>query len=185
MMRPLSRFLPVALACAGLSIGPPAAVAQDVGVPSLKAAFLANFVKFAEWPEDAVPAGRVFTFCVAGDKRVAWALEQVVKQHHGPAVSVMSVTPEGALRSCQLLYLGDLDLRRSRKVLESLRGVPVFTVSDVDGFAEMGGVAQLRFEQGRMRFGINPAAAQRARLTLSGKLLSLAVLVKDGDNEGR
>jgi len=40
-------------------------------------------------------------------------------------------------------------------------------------------VAQLILENNRMRFAINLAAAQRARLQLSSKLLSLATIVKD------
>ena len=185
MRQPLTRILSLVLAGAALSITPPA-TAQDVSIPSLKAAFLANFAKFAEWPDDAVPAGRVFTFCVAGDKTVASALERDIKLHPGPGpVNVAFVTVDGPLRSCQLLYLGGLDLRQSGRVIEALKGAPVFTVGDVSGFAELGGVAQLRLENGRMRFAINPAAAQRAHLALSAKLLSLATLVKDGSDATR
>ena len=43
----------------------------------------------------------------------------------------------------------------------------------------MGGVAQLMLDSGRMRFAFNVDAAQRARLKISSKLLSLARIVKD------
>ena len=62
---------------------------------------------------------------------------------------------------------------------DALKDAPVFSVSDRDNFAESGGVAQLILENNRMRFVINLAAAQRARLQLSSKLLSLATIVKD------
>ena len=55
----------------------------------------------------------------------------------------------------------------------------MFSVSDREKFAESGGVAQLILENNRMRFAINLAAAQRARLQISSKLLSLATIVKD------
>jgi hypothetical protein len=61
----------------------------------------------------------------------------------------------------------------------------VFTVSDADKFAQSGGVAQLIVENDRMRFAINRDAAQRARLLLSSKLLTLATLVKDDRNVPR
>ena len=38
----------------------------------------------------------------------------------------------------------------------------------------------LFIEDGRMRFAINPDAAQRAGLRLSSRLLSLAKIVKEG-----
>lgn len=188
MRSPLIRILALALALgsAALSTWPQTAAAQDVSIPVLKAAFLENFAKFAEWPDDAVPSGQVFTFCVAGDKTVASALQRGIKQHPGSGpMSVVFVTVDGSLQSCQLLYLGGLDLRQSGRVIDALKGLSVFTVSDVEGFAELGGVAQLRLEGGRIRFVINPAAAQRARLALSAKLLSLATLVKDGSNASR
>lgn len=173
--------LALALVIAALVVAPPAAAsAQDVSLPSLKAAFLANFPKFVVWPDDAVPAGRVFTFCVTGDRAVAEALEQSIKDRPGQEpMSVIFVTPDASLRGCQILYLGGLNLRDVRRTVEALKGTPIFTVSDIDGFAELGGVAQLRLDHGRMRFAINPAAAQRARLALSAKLLSLAIIVKD------
>jgi hypothetical protein len=172
--------IPLVMVLAGLLSAPAAATDQDVTLPSLKSAFLANFAKFAEWPGDALPAGRVFTFCVSGDKAVADALTQSIKEHPGQEpVSVIVVTPEGPLNGCHILYLGGLNLREARRTVEALKGMPIFTVSDVSGFAENGGVAQLRLEQGRMRFAINPAAAQRAHLALSAKLLSLAIIVKD------
>jgi hypothetical protein len=170
----------VVLVLAALLSAPAAASAQDVSLASLKAAFLANFAKFAEWPDDALPAGRVFTFCVVGDKAVAAALEQGIKDRPGQEpMSVVVMTPDAALRGCQVLYLGGMNLKEARRAGEPLKGAPVFTVSDVDGFTEQGGVAQLRLERGRMRFAINPAAAQRAHLALSAKLLSLAIIVKD------
>jgi hypothetical protein len=61
----------------------------------------------------------------------------------------------------------------------SVKSASVFTVSDADGFAESGGVAQLIVEDKRIRFSINIAAALRRRLTISSKLLSLATIVKD------
>jgi hypothetical protein len=169
-----------------LMLWPAAARAQHVSVTSLKAAFLTNFAKFAVWPDDAVPAGRTFTFCVAGDQAVGAALEQNIKDHPGPVpVSFMFVGLDGPLHLCQLLYLGGLDLREARRVIGSLQGAPIFTVSDVDGFTESGGVAQLRLENGRMRFSINAEAAHRAHLALSAKFLSLATLVKDGSDAVR
>jgi hypothetical protein len=55
----------------------------------------------------------------------------------------------------------------------------VFTVSDLEPFAALGGVGQLFVENGKMRFALNPASAQRAGLRISSKLLALAKVVND------
>ena len=61
----------------------------------------------------------------------------------------------------------------------------MFTVSDADGFAESGGVAQLIVEDSRMRFcDQHRRGAPRGASSISSKLLSLATIVKD-DREVR
>lgn len=133
-----------------------------------------------------MPSGGLFTFCVAGDKAVFQQLDATIKLQPKPVITaVIVVPPDGPFQTCQLLYLGGLDLRNARRVIESLHDAPIFTVSDVDGFAEAGGIAQLRLENGKMRFAINPAAAQNAHIALSAKLLTLATLVKDTPHDGR
>ena len=66
-----------------------------------------------------------------------------------------------------------------------LSNTPTLTVSDGAAFAEAGGTANFFVEDQKMRFAINPEAAERARLRVSSKLLSLAKLVKDERNVGR
>jgi hypothetical protein len=162
--------------------------AQTATAAALTSAFLFNFAKFTEWPSDALAPGQRIALCVVGDNAVADALELTIKGHaiesHELTVQVVpwSGTPgadASALRSCHLLYMSGLDGKRTLQLLESVKAAPVLTASDADRFAELGGVAQLILENGRMRFAINAAAAQRARLQLSSKLLSIAHLTKD------
>jgi YfiR/HmsC-like len=152
--------------------------AQTASAPALKAAFLFNFAKFAEWP--LASRSGPLTICVLGDPAVADALERTVNEQTigGRRVTLSRVTVE-ALRACHLLYLSGLDPQRIRAMVDELRASPVMTVSDADGFAESGGVIGLFPEAGRMRFAINTDAAQRAGLRISSRVLSLAKIVKD------
>jgi hypothetical protein len=154
-------------------------LAQGTVEPALKAAFLYNFMKFTEWPAEAVPSDSAITLCVFGDEAVANALEQTVKgrQVGGRSVSVARVNV--ALSSCHILYVSGVDRRQAVEVIERVKAAPVFTVGDLDGFAALGGVGQLFVENGKMRFALNPSSAQRAGLRLSSKLLALARVVKD------
>jgi len=158
------------------------AAAQAVSAASLKAAFVANFAKFTEWPVERAGEPRAFQFCVVGDRAVAVALEETLHAH--PSAAPMSVTflkSTTALPRCDLLYVSGVDVRETARLVDSLKGTAVFTVSDTTGFAERGGVAQLVEVDGRMRFSINAAAAQRNHLALNARLLTLATLVKDTD----
>jgi hypothetical protein len=156
-------------------------MAQGAVEPALKAAYLYNFVKFTEWRAEAVPSDASIRLCVLGDEAVETALEQTVKNRQvgGRSFTVMRVNVDDALSSCRVLYVTGLDRRRLAQLLERIKAAPVFTVSDLDGFAAFGGVGQLFVENGKMKFALNPTSAQRAGLRLSSKLLALAKIVKD------
>jgi hypothetical protein len=155
--------------------------AQTAGISKVKAAFLYNFAKFAEWPAETLPPGQRLQLCVVGDDAVADALEETIKGRaiEGRELSVRVVGSDSVLRSCHLVYVDGRDARRSSQLIAALKGAPVLSVGDGDKFAELGGVAQLVLEQDRMRFAVNVTAAERARLRLSSKLLSLASIVRD------
>lgn len=179
-----SSFLALIVAgTAALGAGPPANEQRTVD-PSLTAAFLYTFVKFVDWPPDALPANGPIQLCV-DDPLVADALEplvvgRMIGEHH---LVVLRVTKDVSLRSCHVLYVGGLGIRRAVALVAALEDASVWSISDYDGFTVVGGVARLFRESGRLRFAINLESARRARLHISSRLLSLATIVRDDNRE--
>jgi hypothetical protein len=157
--------------------------AQSASEADLRAAFVYNFAKFTEWPADAITPSGPIVLCVIDDAAVATALGQLVRGRtigtHGLAVRRVKIDEE--LRTCHLLYAAGVDTPKTAVLLESVGASPVLTISDREGFAEHGGVANFLREDGRVRFVVNVESALRARLQVSSKLLTLAKLVKDSD----
>jgi hypothetical protein len=153
---------------------------QSVTQPALKAAFLFNFAKFVEWPLDLSPAA--LCVCVLDDVAVEDSLSQLISGAPVPGRSVALVkgARNRSLRGCHVVYVGDTDPARVAATLDEVKNAPILTVGDGDQFARDGGMIGLFIEDGRMRFAINPDAAQRAGLRLSSRLLSLAKIVKEG-----
>jgi hypothetical protein len=60
-------------------------------------------------------------------------------------------------------------------VIGGLADAPVLTISDIDGFTDLGGIAQFFFEQGQLRFSVGLESAKRAHLQISAKVLTLAI----------
>jgi hypothetical protein len=58
--------------------------------------------------------------------------------------------------------------------MEAVRGRNVLTVGESEGFLAAGGVINLKLDGGKVRMEISTAAAERAGLHISAKLLSLA-----------
>jgi hypothetical protein len=151
--------------------------AQDVTEPALKAAFIYSFAKFTEWPADMVPrAAEPFVMCVLGDAAVGDALERLVKGRvlAGHSMAVSQVAPTGPQRMCHVLYVSGVTASQAAQLVAGHRDVPVLTISDVEGFTDVGGIAQFFFEQGQLRFIIHVESAKRAHLQISSNLLALA-----------
>ncbi len=144
---------------------------------SLRVGFVYNFGKFTEWPAQSLPAGQVM-LCLAGpDVQGAVAtIEGRVIQ--GRTVRVRRVSRPDELKGCQMAYLTDLDERRVTDLLRAVRGQPVLTVGDVEGFVDLGGMIGLGLSAGRVHFDINQEAVQAGGLKLSSQLLRLARAVK-------
>jgi hypothetical protein len=161
--------------------------AQNVTESSLKAAFIYSFAKFTEWPPDVLPMTATFTACVLRDSPIRDALERTVKGRLllGRGISVSLVELDGNLRSCHLLYVSGVTAAQVSVIVAAVRGAPVLTISDVDDFAQQGGIAQMFVEDGKMRFDLNLEVAKRSRLQLSSKLLVLAAHVRDELKAGR
>jgi hypothetical protein len=163
-------------AIAGLLMVRPPVSAQDVTEPALKAAFIYNFAKFTDWPADSATAKEPFVLCVVGDAAVGDELTRAVDARilAGQSLSVSSMTPGETPPKCRLLYMSGVTPRQAAHLVAGLRDVPVLTISDLEGFTELGGIARFFFEHGRLRFSVNLASAERAHLHISSRLLKLA-----------
>jgi hypothetical protein len=77
-----------------------------------------------------------------------------------------------------VVFVSGSEYKQLAGVLSALNNTPTLTVSDIDQFAEHGGVIGLVAAGRSVRFVINTEAATRARLRLSSRLLSLATILK-------
>ena len=157
------------------------AYAQTASESDLKAAFVYNFAKFTEWPPDALSPGSQLVLCVSGDRFVEFALARLVngRSIESHRLVVRELNDDGAGQSCHVLYVSSTARKRLDQFPNWIGTFPVLTVSDASAFADDGGVAELFVENGRMRFAVNVDAAQRSKLRISSRLLSLAKIVRD------
>jgi len=164
------------IAAPGIAATQGADVTPDAAV---KAAFLYNFVKFTEWPE--LPPGSPLVICSVGDDAIAAALVETVRGQNvsGHAFEVRRPQDSTTWRSCHLLFIADVEMKRSLGGLGALKAQPVLTVGDARGFAQSSGIIEFYVESGHMRFAINVNAAERSGLRLSSRLLGLAKIVRD------
>ena len=146
----------------------------------IKAAYLYNFINYIEWPEDAFPAaGGTITIGIIGENPFGAALDALNgKQVKGRTLALKQITDSKDLGQCQIVFISSSEKQRLPELLEKLKDAKVLTVSEIDGFAERGGIINFISERNKVRFEINPDAARRLGLNISSELLKLAKLVK-------
>ena len=146
---------------------------------AIKATYLDKFAPFVAWPSPTAefPDGS-FTLCAVGDDALGGLLDraaagQQVDSHpivirHFPSVS--------GNPGCSVMYLTG-PASQVAADLAAVRGQPVLTVTDGATDPAATGVINFIIENGRVRFDIDNTAAAADGLTISSKLLSLAVHV--------
>jgi hypothetical protein len=153
----------------------------------VKAAFLYNFAKFVDWPEDAPGTDRpALVIGVLGVDPFGESLDAAVrgKTVNGRALSVRRFAEPSDLEPCQILFVSASQARRLPEILTRLAGTPVLTVGEPEKFNRNGGIVRLVTEDNKVRFEINVDAAEHAGLQISSKLLALARIVHGRDAEG-
>lgn len=153
-----------------------ACIAAEVSEYELKAAYLYNFALFTTWPSDRLAEpGAAMTFCVLGQTPLAGTLAglQARKLRERRIMVKQIASPEEG-RSCHVLFIGAGEYGNLPKVMEAMRDSGTLTVTDaLDPLGSEAAISMM-IENGRLVFDVNLHSAQRARLTLSSKLLNLA-----------
>jgi hypothetical protein len=147
----------------------------------VKAAFLYAFAKFVEWPPKAFSsASAEIAICVLGDYPFGTFLDDAVrgKSVDGRSLAVYRLTDFPAGHECKILFIATSEHRRMAAVLTSAATSGVLTVGDTAEFASEGGVIGLQLDGQRIRLSVNLTAAERAKVRISSRVLSLATIIK-------
>ena len=151
----------------------------------LKAAFLLNFARFVEWPpanfsENTTP----LAVGILGEDPFGSILDQTLEgeEAQGRGLLVHRGRALEELPPCHVIFICRSEEKDLPEILARLRQRGVLTISEVDGFTEMGGMINFIEENQRIRFEVNQDTAEREALKISSKLLRLASrVVQPGD----
>jgi hypothetical protein len=155
--------------------------AQAFNEYQVKAAFLYTFAKFVEWPAQSFssPSAAV-GICVLGDDPFGTFLDDAVRGKtvgdRPLAIYRMPDLPAG--RDCKILFIAASERRRMSALLVSVAAAGLLTVGDTTEFSAQGGIIGLQLDGERIRLKVNLTAADKAKLRISSRVLSLATIVR-------
>lgn len=145
----------------------------------VEAAYLFNFGKFVTFPSNRGTNSDSFSICIIGKDPFGESLDSTVSGEsiNGKKVRVQRLVNMQHAESCSILFISSSEESHLPAIVAPAKTLSLLTVSDMDEFAERGGIIQLVRQQDRIRFEVNLATAQESRLTLSSELLKVAVRV--------
>lgn len=146
----------------------------------VKAAFIYNFARFAEWPPSAFgrPSDPI-RLCVFGKDPFGEILDDTVRgktvaQH---SFVVIRITDAAKTRDCHIVFIGRSESFQLGAVLAAVRDRPVMTIVDMNDAVQRGAILNFTLQDGRVRFAVNTDSAKRSGIALSSQLIKLATVV--------
>ena len=163
-------------------LSPGARLAYAADEYTVKAAMLFNFSQFVEWPSNAFSDSKApLIIGVLGDDPFNGGLDHILANKSAGTHPLQAVHFSSAaeISHCHILFVAASSQGLLSAAQQKLNGASVLTVGEIEDFAtSAGGIARLYTEDGHIRIEINRAAASKANLHISAKLLKLAKIVQ-------
>lgn len=148
---------------------------------AVKATYLHKFGPFIGWPQTVFDGpDSPIVLCVVGDDPFGAILDEAVA---GQRISERPVAlrrlPRAERQSgCHIAYMAGSAAQPTSAALNALRGTPVLTFTDEARRDTAKGIIHFVVRDDRVRFEIDEYAAAENGITISSKVLDLAVSVR-------
>ena len=136
-------------------------------------------MKFVEWPPEAFRdrLSPVDLYILGTDpfgEVLGSISDKVIK---GRRLRIKRVNRVDQISGGHILFISASEKENLRHTLRVVRNSAILTVSEMDGFAQQGGIINFITVENRIQFEINPDAAQQSHLKIGSQLLRLAKIV--------
>lgn len=146
---------------------------------ALKAGFLFNFARYAQWNNQSNTASS-FTLC-SPDSSFINAAKKVLsgrKVNKLPIKNIQITITDKDLNLCDILFI-TADTFASWQQLNNKHLENVMIVGETDNFIQQGGHIRFFLSGGKIRFEISPDRLSQSGITMSSKVLRLGRVVND------
>jgi len=148
----------------------------------LKVLIIGKVAKYISWQESDKDMF-IITVLRDNDENLFDDIYQDKKIKHKP-VSIRYIDDIKQLQKTDILYLSPSNSKNLPQILEQLKNKNIFTISDIRGFAEKGGMMQIYFASQRVKLKINLENTQQENFKIKSSLLRISdVLRGNSTNE--
>jgi hypothetical protein len=149
----------------------------------IKAEMLASVFKLVDWPPAKIGDGTgPFVIGIAGSDDMSAALSKAIakapggRTASGHPIAIRRISGVEEIEQCHVVFVGGSDHKRLRAILEAARSLPILTIGESDNFASSGGMVGLVEMEGHIQVEVNLSAAQSSGLSISSRLLRIAII---------
>lgn len=169
----------------------------------VKAAFIHNFIKFIEWPEEKTEdTNEPIIIGVLGESPIYQSLKKIkfkkirkkeveikyFKSLTGLDLSESEREQNSELQkkleelgNCHTLFVSKSEKNYFRKLTDLFEKNNVLTIDSHPEFLQSAGIINFVIKDNKVRFEVNTTAANRTKLEISSKLLRLALNIVEKD----
>ena len=174
----------LAAALAGAVAASAAPAEQNRQDAAARAAYLYSFLGYIEWPSRALPltdSPLVIGVFNAEEVAAELLLSTLGRKTNDRSVHIRRLQHGDSLDDIHLLYIGPGEPQQTHSLVRQVPQRWTVTVTDEADAGALAGVINFRHSDGRLRFDVSQAAAERGDFKLSSRLLSVAI-VQPGQN---
>lgn len=148
---------------------------------TLKAVAFEKLSLFITWKATAIQdnSSKEFVIAVLGKNPFGNTLKEVYenKKIKDKTVRIIYAKNIKDLTSCQILFISKTDMSELQKVLNYIKGRPILTISDTEGFAEAGCCINFYNYENKLRFEINQKCMIDAGFAIDYRLLRVSKIL--------
>jgi len=147
----------------------------------LKAAYLYQFTKFTQWPDNLfIDKNTPIQICILGRNPFGKSLDGFSgKTSQNRDLTIRHLSSLQKISGCHVVYISRSEDKKLPHILKKIAHSPVLSVSDINNFAERGGIIGFIPKQRKVGIEINVEASRTAGAKISSKLLEIATLVHE------
>jgi TonB family protein len=151
---------------------------QNVSEDQVKAAYLLNFAKLAEWPKQALsdgPSSLVIGVSGANEEFLDVLKAVVAGKTIGTHVLVVRpVSSVDEMKSCHIVFFRASEKKHTQGAIEGVAQAGVLFVGEDESFLRQGGMINLVRDHGSVRFEVNSDALDHSQIHFNSKILAMA-----------
>jgi hypothetical protein len=152
-----------------------------VSEQALKAVLFYKLPLFVYTGTNAADKRKQINICTLGDSPLGSAVEKLPRTlADGRRVDLRTLSGNADSSECEFLFIGRSESDNLDTLLRRMQGRRLVTVSDIEGFAQAGGIVEfsLRSDGSGVLILINRKAAQKQGIEFNAQLLRLARIVE-------